>query len=177
MAKTLVVYYSRTGHTRTVALEIAAHLDADVEEICEPGTERRGVFGYLRSAREALRGQLPRIVPIRVQPAAYDLVIVGTPVWASHMASPVRSYLHAHGRAIGRLAAFCTQGGSGGPKVLAEVAQLCGRETLATLVLNERDVTRERFVPQLEAFVSSLVKQLSAASAASSGTVWHTAAT
>ena len=160
MAKTLVVYYSRTGHTRSVAMELAARCDADVEEIRDVATRRKGVFGYFRCAREALRKQLPAIEPATLDAASYDLVILGTPVWASHMASPMRSYVQANAGKLARIGAFCTQGGSGGPKVLAEIADLAGKRSLATLVLNEADVKKARHVERLNGFVTALVTEL-----------------
>jgi flavodoxin len=160
MAKVLVVYYSRSGHTRTIALELAARCHADVVEIRDPTTKRGGPFGYLRCGREALRKQLPPIEPPTLDAASYDLVILGTPVWASHMASPMRSYLQANAGKLARIGAFCTQGGSGGPKVLAEIADLAGKRALATLVLNEADVTKTRYVERLDGFVAALVTEL-----------------
>ena len=177
MAKALVVYYSRTGHTRSVAMELAARCEADVEEIRDPATRRGGPLGYLRCAREALRKHLPPIEPATANPANYEVVILGTPVWASHMASPVRSYLHAHATEIGRIALYCTQGGNGGPKVLAEMAELCGRDALATLVLNERDVAKARYAERLDGFVTDILKNVTSPLAVRRDAVWHTAAT
>ena len=177
MAKALVVYYSRTGHSRSVAMELAARCDADVDEIRDSATRRSGLFGYLRCAREALRSELPPIEPAAANPASYDVVILGTPVWASHMASPVRSYVQAHAAEIRRIALYCTQGGNGGPKVLAEIAELCGKDALATLVLNERDVANARYAQSLDGFVAAILKNLTAPPAVTRDTVWHTAAT
>jgi flavodoxin len=168
MAKTLVVYYSRTGHTRSVALELAARCHADVEEIRDPTTKRLGPLGYFRCGREALRKQLPPIEPATVDAASYDLVILGTPVWAGHMASPMRSYLQANARKLVRIGAFCTQGGSGGPKVITEIADLAGKRALATLVLKESDVTKARYIERLDGFVAALVTELNRRVAATS---------
>jgi flavodoxin len=160
MPKILVVYYSRTGRTRTVALELAARCHADVEEIRDPTTKRLGPLGYFRCGREALRKQLAPIEPATLDAAGYDLVILGTPVWAGHMASPMRRYLQANADKLRRIGAFCTQGGSGGPKVLAEIADLAGKRTLATLVLNEADVTKARYVERLDGFAAALMTEL-----------------
>ena len=177
MAKALVVYYSRTGHTRSVAMELAARCSADVAEIRDSATKRTGAFGYLRCAREALRKQLPPIEPMTANPANYDVVILGTPVWASHMASPVRSYVHAHAAGIRHIALYCTQGGNGGPKVLREIAELCGKDPLATLVLNEREVAKARYAEPLDGFVAAILKNLTSPIAVTRDAVWHTAAT
>jgi flavodoxin len=160
MPKVLVAYYSRTGHTRAVALEIAARCDADVEEIRDSVTKRSGVLGYFRCGREALRKTLPPIEPAKHDATRYDLVILGTPVWASHMASPLRSFASAQAGKLERIAVFCTQGGNGAPKVLAEVAELAGKRPLATLALTQADVDKARYVERLDAFVAALKTEL-----------------
>ena len=97
--KTLVAYYSRTGVTRTVAQSIADQMDADVEEIVD-GKKRRGLLGCCRSVWDALRKKTLPIEPAQHDPAGYDLVIVGTPVWAYSASTPARSYLSEHADAI-----------------------------------------------------------------------------
>jgi len=88
--RTLVVYYSRSGHTRGVARQVAAALEADLEEIAEP-TGRDGVLGYVRSALEAIFGASAEIERPRSDPGDYDLVVVGTPVWDAAVSTPVRT--------------------------------------------------------------------------------------
>jgi flavodoxin len=154
MAKVLVVYYSRTGYTRRVAGEIAAQCGADVEEIRD-SVARSGILGYLRCGREAMRRQQPVIAAATRNPAGYDLVVVGTPVWAGTLASPVRSWLSAHSAEITRVAFFCTQGGSGQAKVLAELAALC-KPPVATLALTDSEIDRGRYAERLAQFVAAL---------------------
>ena len=157
MAKVLVVYYSRTGHTRRIAQELAARCGGDSEEIRDP-TNRAGMFGFLRSALEALRGKPAPIAAATADAARYDLVVLGTPVWASHVSSPMRGFVQAHKVHFKRIALFCTQGGNGGPKVLAEMAALCGKDAVATLVLNEADIANARYGQQLDAFAAAITK-------------------
>lgn len=51
--KTLIAYYSRTGHTEQVAKEIAARCQADVDRIRDDGVDRSGLWGYLCSGWQA----------------------------------------------------------------------------------------------------------------------------
>jgi len=155
MAKILVVYYSRTGMARRIALELAARCGADVEQIRDP-TLRTGVFGFIRCAYEAIRERLAPIAPATVDVSRYDLVVLGTPVWASHVSSPMRSFVHTHAAKLKRIALFCTQGGSGGPKVLQELATLCGKQAVATLVLREADIKGAGYASQLDGFVAAI---------------------
>ena len=112
MSNTLVVYYSLTGNTRPIAEAIAAALDADLEVI-EDTFNRDAGLGRPRSAIEGLLGLRSRITPPKHDLSEYDLVVVGTPVWAARLSSPVRAYLSQQRASLERVAFFCTQGGFG----------------------------------------------------------------
>jgi flavodoxin len=51
--KTLVAYYSRSGHTEQVAKEIAARCQADIDRVRDDGVGRSGLGGACAAA-EAL---------------------------------------------------------------------------------------------------------------------------
>jgi len=108
MGRTLIVYYSRTGRTRQIAAAIGAQLNADIEPIEDQG-RRMGIWGYLRSAQEAMQHRLVRVTAATKNPADYDLVVLGTPVWARNMCSPMRSYIVAQRGRLKEIAVFCTQ--------------------------------------------------------------------
>ena len=139
MKSCLVVCYSRTGITDGVASRIAADCACDIERIRDP-RPRGGLSGYLRSIFEAVTGRLPEVGPAARNPGDYELVILGTPVWAGHVSSPMRAYIRANGDRFGQVAAFCTMGGSGGDKVLDEIAALCNKRLLARLVLTAKEI-------------------------------------
>src|SRR3974390_2834355 len=112
-SRILVIYYSRTGTTREVARSLTAALQCDSEEIVEDGS-RRGMLGYLRSLLGALRQSPARIAAAGKDPSSYDLIVIGTPVWAWSVSSPVRAYLIGNRARLPAVAFFCTLGGAGG---------------------------------------------------------------
>lgn len=105
----LIVYYSKTGVTRLVAEKIAETVGAPLEEITEEGG-RSGVAGQLRSVYQVLFNQFTRIGDLGRDPADYDLVVVGTPVWAGRASTPVTTFLKKYQSSIKRLAVFLTHG-------------------------------------------------------------------
>lgn len=121
MTRTLVAYYSWSGNTAKVAKAIAEALGADLEEIRETRS-RRGVFGYIGAAMEAAREHPAPIQPAIRNPGGYDLVVLGCPVWAQKMASPMRAYLLRERAHFKRIGLFCTLGGAGGEAALAGMA-------------------------------------------------------
>jgi flavodoxin len=121
--KILVVSYSRGGRTRSVARQLAEVLGADEEEILVSG-KRKGRLGLLRCVFEALAEIKPRIHGMRHDPRDYDIVVIGSPVWAARVSSPVRSYLCRYASVMPRVALFCTMSSSGAEQCLAEMGAL-----------------------------------------------------
>ena len=154
----LVVWYSRGGTSSKVAMQLAKSLGADLDPIEESGS-RAGFGGYVRSALEALAKGLPAIRTKR-DPKAYDLVVVGTPVWVGTMSSPVRSYLYTHRRELPDLAFFAVMGGRGGEDTVAEMRLASGASRAPTCVLTQRDVEQGRHIAQCEAFAGAVRARL-----------------
>jgi len=113
--KTLIVYYSRTGATKKLAGFLAEKLGAESEEIKDT-VKRAGVTGYLLAGRDASLRRLTKLETIKNNPADFDLVIIGTPIWAFNMSAPIRTYLTEQKDKFKRVAFFCTMGGSGDEK-------------------------------------------------------------
>jgi flavodoxin len=155
MQRIVVVYFSRDGHTRRIAREIADACGAELDEITEPG-RRKGPWGYARSAFEAVLGLSPDLKPSRHTPGPDDLLVIGTPIWFWNVASPVRSYIEAHRGKFERVAFFCTCSSSGQGKVLHDLRRLCHRRPIAKLALTERQCEQGAHGPALDAFVHEL---------------------
>jgi flavodoxin len=161
----IVVFYSMRGTTKKVAERIAGALQCDLEEIKEPGS-RKGLFGLLKSGREALRKVLPPICEPGKDPGGYDLVVLGTPVWAGTMASPMRSFLSKYGHRIKKAAFFCTAGGSAG-RTFREMEAASGHAGAAELALVAAGAKNKNFfggewMNRIDDFIASLKSQGSA---------------
>jgi flavodoxin len=134
--KVLVAYYSRSGNTKRIARAIATALEADVEEIRDP-TGRSGVLGYLRSGLEASASMLVALDHPRRDPADYDVVVVGTPVWAMSVSSPVRTYLWHERARLPSVAFFATLGGMGAERAFEQMKRVAGHTPIAALAVRE----------------------------------------
>ncbi len=153
--KTLVVYYSRTGTTRKVAEYIAQSLNADREQLREQ-TDRHGFWGSIKGGRDALLRRPSALLPVEHDPSAYDLVIVGSPVWAGTLCPAVRTYLVQSAAAIQRGAFFCTHGGGGASRSYSDTENLLGKPVTATVSLRDRTVKRGETASALQAFLDAL---------------------
>ncbi|MDY6913044.1 MAG: flavodoxin [Planctomycetota bacterium] len=153
--KTLVVYYSRTGVTRKVAEALAEALGADIEQLIDT-KKRGGALGFAVAVKDAAMKKLIPIAAPQKDPADYELVVVGTPVWADTICSAVRMYLTDYGKEIKRGAFFCTTHTSGIEKTLAAMQELAGCETAATASFRQKHVKRDEHTADLDAFVNAL---------------------
>lgn len=110
MPNILCVYYSRTGNTEKLMQEIAADLNGELLKL-DDGVDRSGLRGWMRSGLQAMSRRLPAVKPPETELplSIYDLVIIGTPVWAGRCSSPVRSFLVEYGNELRRVAYVITR--------------------------------------------------------------------
>lgn len=153
--KRLVVYYSRTGTTKKISEEIAKALGADLDEIVDLKS-RKGIIGWLRSGRDS---QVRKTTEIQVQknPEDYDMIIIGTAIWANNMTPAARTYLTKYSLKNKKVAFFTTQGGDEPVGAIAEMKKLAAEsEFIATLSIRQNDVKENRYEARLSAFLEQL---------------------
>jgi flavodoxin len=121
--KTLVVYYSRTGNTKSVAEKVAQTLEAEMEEIVDE-KNRRGWIGFLKAGYDATVGNRTRIAETKKDPREFDWIIVGTPVWNSRPSPAIRTYLSKNDLTGKRVTVFCTSLGMGEAKAIERTKAL-----------------------------------------------------
>ncbi|WP_230742712.1 flavodoxin family protein [Methanooceanicella nereidis] len=153
--KTLIVYYSRTGKTRMVAHKLSSMLGCDIEEITDK-EDRSGPIGFLRSGRQARDKELIDINDLSKDPASYDMIIIGTPVWAWTMASPVRSFIHKYRDRFNKVAIFCTCGSVGADSAMSEIEVLSGKKALSFLGLKNAELKEDLCGQKLKGFVEEI---------------------
>lgn len=160
MTKVLVVYYSRTGHTRTVAQRLANTLGADLESIDEDvKSPQRGRFrSYLKSALEGMLHLKASIRSPRHDASQYDLILIGTPIWFWSVSSPVRAYIARYRGDFRRVAFFCTCGGAGYSKVLKELERLSGKMAVAGCAIREAEIANQQYIGKVAEFAAQLEK-------------------
>jgi len=92
--KVLVVFYSLTGNTKFIAETIRETVDAELLEI-KPIKEYnpKGMSKYVWGGMQAVMSSKPALKPINIDTSTYDLIFLGTPVWAWNISPPMRSFL------------------------------------------------------------------------------------
>ena len=113
--KTAIIFYSFEGSSALVAETIKEVLAADVFEIKTVDTMKRTGLGlYAWGGRQVVMRTKPDLVPLNVDVNAYDLIILGTPVWAWSPSPPMYSFLSKTSISGKKIALFCCHGGGKG---------------------------------------------------------------
>jgi len=153
--KVLVVFYSRSGITKKVIEHLSQQLQCDVEELID-SKERSGFWGYMKSGRDAVKMNLAEIKPIKFNPQNYDLVIIGTPIWASNMASAVRTYITQNNGKLKNVALVATMGGGGFERLVERTAELCGKPLSSSCGLDRKDIKTDKWKEKLSDFIHKI---------------------
>ena len=135
--KILVAYYSRTQKTARLAQALARWLGAD----CDPITCDGRYAGALGFSRAYLAGLTKDRCPIHAQrePTPYDHIIIGGPVWAGQVPSPLRQYLTNPAVANRLVGAFCTGWSiADGAGFFGEVERLVGHRRFRSCSVAQR---------------------------------------
>ena len=106
------------------------------------------------AGREATFSKPGEILPLQKNPTDYDLVIIGTPVWAFNVATAIRTLAIQHKDKIKKYAFFCTEGGEGGKRAARKMEEIFGEPAIASLELLTKEVLYGNYQDKLTAFVN-----------------------
>lgn len=122
--KTLVLYYSQAGTTKTVAEELQQQLGADIACI-------EAVVAYPQSYDETIArwrqelndGTKPAIKPIDVNLDDYSTIFLGFPIWGGNYALPISTFVDEYSLAGKTVVTFATFGSGGIGSATANLAK------------------------------------------------------
>lgn len=109
--KKLVIYYSLSGNTEYVADLIAKYAVADTLKIeLLKELPEKGIGRILELIRFLFFRKMPEIKDITVDIDDYDVIYIGTPVWAGNMAAPMKTFFSKYKFLGKKVIVFCTAG-------------------------------------------------------------------
>jgi len=92
--KKLIVYYSLEGNTELVAGKIQKNIDADVIRLIPKKEYPKGNFKkYLWGGKSVTLGEKPELMEYSFVVDDYDVIVIGTPIWAGTFAPPIKTFL------------------------------------------------------------------------------------
>jgi len=154
--KVLVVYYSKTGHTQKIAQDIAKQMDADLEEIIDQ-KKRTGVLGFISGGRDAMTNKETLISGMRKNSADYELVILGSPIWAGNIAPAVRTYINRYRDSLPSVAFFFSSGGKTPDQVFEKLSGVVKEKPVAMTGLSHSEIKDDNIYKiKISLFIDSL---------------------
>ena len=158
--KTAIVYYSMSGNTQQTAETIASEIGADLIRV-DPVKEypSKGFRKFIWGGKSAVMGDTPRLQPYCFD-NSYDRIILGTPVWASNIAPPIRSFIKEnHAVLSGKsIAVFTCFSGGGADKAIEKLRQLLEIDRFAAelILVDPKDKPSPENENKIKAFCEKL---------------------
>ena len=160
MADTLIVYYSLEGNVDFVARELAKSLGA---ETCRLETvqeyPRAGILKFFHGGKDAVMGYKPALKGALPDTAAYQRVVIGTPVWAGRPAAPINTFLAGAALSGKQVAVFASSAGGNAEKCLAAItaaAEKQGATVTATASFVNPLKKRDEALASIAAFAAKI---------------------
>jgi len=121
--KALILYYSQSGTTEAVALELQKQTGADIERF-DVEEAYEGDFNAVvaRCAEERASGFVPTLAPLSSDLSKYDVIYLGYPIWSGTYATPVKVLLASVDFSGKNIVPFCTFGSGGLEPSVADIA-------------------------------------------------------
>lgn len=155
--KKLVVYYSLEGNTRFVAEAVAKELGADLLELKpKKDVSPTSPMRYLWGGKQVVMGERPELFPLSKEAGNYDLIVIGTPVWAFTYAPAINAFLQLQPITGKKVAFFCCHEG-GMAKTFDNLKKaLAGNEILGQLDFNYPLKKKEAALAKIGEWVKTL---------------------
>lgn len=155
--KTLVVYYSYTGHTEIAAQAIAAELGADlkkIEDVERPSKIKVRTLGALAAAR----GQSWDIKPAVIDLSKYGRIFVGAPIWKGNPPPEINAFISGADFAGKPVIVFATMEKKPKDclKKMSSRIEKKGGKVVGMFAVPARDSDREQIIERTKAALKGL---------------------
>jgi flavodoxin len=124
--KILVAYFSHSGNTREIAVQIHNIVGGDIFEIKAVNIYPSDYDAVVKVARRELdSGHIPVLRTKLENIPSYGLVFLGYPNWWGTIPAPVRALLSEYDFSGKAIAPFCTHEGSRLGRSVDDISKLC----------------------------------------------------
>ena len=123
--KRIIIFFSASGNTKKIAETVQKVLKCDKIELkLKKEIPINGFLKIFWFFKQVLLKAKPQLLPLEKDFKDYDLIIIGTPVWANSISSPIRSFLKSYKISEKKIALFCcSASGSGRGKPIEILLQ------------------------------------------------------
>lgn len=132
--KKLVIFYSLDGNTAFIAKVIAETIGADVLELKPKNPiKSKGIMKIFWGGKQVMMKEKPELHAFDKKPEEYDLLLIGTPVWAFSFAPALATFFSTVKFKGKKIALFCCSGGGKGKTLEKMKSNLQGNEIIGEI--------------------------------------------
>ena len=157
-----VVFYSLEGTTKTVAERLAKELDAKLIAIePEKAYPTSGFAKFMKGGKDVLFNTMPKLKAYSFDDAAYDTVVIATPVWAGKAAAPMRTFISEHKLDGAKVGVAVLSGSGDATGCVADIAKSlgCTSDELVIMSLKSDEAQDARVVANaVSGFAQNLLR-------------------
>ncbi len=155
--RALVVYFSQSGNSKFIAETVAQEIKADTLEIkTRKSLPKATFFNLFIGGMQVTLKSKPELLPFDKNPMDYDLIIIGTPVWASSYASPFNTFFSQVEITGKKIALYCCCGGAKGKTFRNMKNALKGNQFLGELELKSPLNSKEESIRKTREWAQTL---------------------
>ncbi|MEI6835697.1 MAG: flavodoxin [Candidatus Falkowbacteria bacterium] len=132
--KSIIIYYSLDGNVKLLSETMAQEIGADILPLQLKRAIKTGTFmKYFWGGRQVIMKSTPELEALTLNPNDYDLIIIGTPVWASNYTPAIRSFLLNNQLSHKKIALFCSHESVPGKTLINLQAELADNQIISTI--------------------------------------------
>jgi len=155
--KTLIVYYSYEGTTKSLVEAIQKKYDFQAEQIeVVDEKKHKGLVKYVWGGRQVIQRKEPKIMELKSNLNEYDRILLGTPVWASSFAPAIRSFLKTYDLQNKEVGLFCTNKGGIGNTFVDFEEMLKGSKIIGKVELTNVKHRKEECIKTIFNWIEKL---------------------
>ena len=155
--KTAVVFYSYDGNCKYTARQIGSLLKADLVQVEPVKEKRRPKFAmFFSGGIQVVFNKKPALKPYAFDASQYDLLILGTPVWAGSPAPAIKIFLSQTKISGKKIALFVCHAGGPGKAMDKLKAELKDNTIVSEIDLHTPALNAEKAMQQIEEWVKTL---------------------
>lgn len=129
--KILVVYFSHSGNTREVAMQIHAKVGGDIFEVQSVKPYPKDYHTVVEQAKQELSSNYKPELKTKINNIRqYDVVFIGYPIWWGTFPAPIKTFLLKYDLSGKTIVPFCTHGGSELGRSVSDLAKMCPKATI-----------------------------------------------
>jgi flavodoxin len=154
-----IIFHSYSGITRGIAEKIEKACGGRLIEVV-PRKAYNRLTVYLAGGRRAMKGEADPVDPERIDVAACDLLVIGTPVWAGNPTPVINAAIAGLANCEGKKAVlFATCGMQAGKtlEVMTRALEAKGVAVAGAVVFSRKEIGDERKVQELVGIVKTVL--------------------